>query len=57
MVSKKERRKWRKYLQEQAGFQDLKLRDLIIRELEYEGRMRRKALRMARKRKTTDYIT
>ena len=50
MVSKKQRRKWEKYIREQAWLRDFRLTDLMIKELEYEGRMRRNALRRSRKR-------
>jgi len=54
--SKRERKKWRKLVEEQAEFFDLKLRDLMIKELQHESKMRKQLLRRAKKR-STSYIT
>lgn len=51
MVSKREQKKWRKLVQKQGIILDLQLTDLMIRELRFEGKARRKAMRMAKKRK------
>ena len=55
MVSKREKKRWQKYIQTQATLTDLKLIHLMLKEMEFERRMRDKALRLARKRRT-DYI-
>jgi len=56
MVSKRERRRWLKYIQQQAGLTELKLIVRMLEQIEFEGKMRRKALRMAKKRRVGDYI-
>ena len=56
MVSKKEKKRWQKYIQTQATLTDLKLIHLMLKEMEFERRMRNKALKMAKKRKSSAYI-
>jgi len=51
MVSKRERRRWLKYIQQQAGLTELKLIVRMLEEIEFEGKVRRKAIRMSKKRK------
>ena len=56
MPSKRERRRWLKYVQQEASLTELKLIVRMLEEIEFEGKMRRKAIRMSRKRKVGDYI-
>lgn len=51
MPSKRERRKWLRYIEQQSTLTDLKVIALMLEELAFARRMRNKALRMARKRK------
>ena len=51
MVSKREKKRWQKYIQTQAALTDLKLIALMLKEIEFERRMRNKAIRMSKKRK------
>jgi len=55
MPSKREKRKWRKYVESEAILLDVHVRKLMYDELRFEARMRNKSLRLARKRRT-DYI-
>ena len=50
MVSKRERRRWLKYVQQEASLTELKLIALMLQEIEFERRMRNKAIRLSRKR-------
>jgi len=53
MVSKREQKRWRKYIEQQALLRDFHLTDLMVKELQFDRKMRGKALRMAKKRKLT----
>ena len=56
MVSEKQKKRWNKFLEEHAEVVSLRLSKLLIDEYEFEAKMRRKTLRMARKRNPGDYI-
>ena len=56
MVSKKEKKRWRKYLEQQGSILDLNLASLMVEELKFDQKLRKKALKLARKRRT-DYIS
>jgi len=56
MVSKREKRKWRKYMEQQGIILDLHLASLMVAELKFDQKMRKKALKIARKREVGDYI-
>jgi len=51
MPSKRERRRWLKYVQQEASLTELRLIVRMLQEIEFEGKMRRKAIRMSKKRK------
>ena len=57
LPSKRERRKWKKYVESQAFLLDVHVAKLMYQELLFERRMRRKAIRLSRKHKTRDYIS
>ena len=50
MVSKRERRRWLRYIEQQSTLTDLKVIALMLEELAFARRMRRKAIRLSRKR-------
>lgn len=56
MVSKREKKRWRKYLESETMLLEAHLAKMMYDELKFEARMRNKALRLARKRRT-DYIS
>lgn len=49
MVSKKEKRKWRKYVESQAVLLDVHLAKLMYDELNLDAKVRKKAIRMSKK--------
>jgi len=51
MPSKREKRKWRKYMEQQGIILDLHLASLMVAELKFDQKMRKKALKMAKNRK------
>jgi len=57
MPSKREKKKWRKHAESQAFLLDVHLANLMYEELKFDAKVRKKALKMAKKRKPTDYIT
>ena len=56
MVSKREKKRWRKFMEQQGFILDLHLAKLMYDELRFERRMRNKAIRLSRKRKVGDYV-
>jgi len=52
MVSKREKKRWRKYLETESILLDVHVRKLMYEELKFDAKVRKKALRMAKKRKT-----
>ena len=56
LVSEKQKKRWNKFLEEYAEVVSLRLSKLLIDEYEFEAKMRRKTLRMARKRRLKDYV-
>jgi len=56
MVSKKEKKRWKKYIESQAFILDVHVTQLMYQELLFERKVRRKAVRMSKKRKVGDYI-
>ena len=56
MVSEKQKKRWKRFLEEHEKFMSLRLSKLLIDEYEFEAKMRRKTLRMARKRRLKDYV-
>jgi hypothetical protein len=57
MVSKREKKKWKKYVESQAFILDVHLARLMYEELKFDAKVRKKALKMARKRSPQDYIS
>jgi len=55
MPSKREKKKWRKYLESETMLLEAHLAKMMYEELSFERRMRNKAIRLSRKRRT-DYI-
>jgi len=55
MVSKREKKRWRKYLESESLLLEVHLVKLMYDELKFDAKLRKKALRMAKKRRT-DYI-
>ena len=55
MVSKREKKRWKKYMESQAFILDVHLARLMYQELLFERRARNKAIRLSRKRRI-DYI-
>lgn len=51
MVSKREKRKWRKYLASETMILEAHLTSLMVQELKFDQKLRKKALQMAKKRK------
>lgn len=56
MVSKREKRKWKRYLESEVFLLEAHLAKLMYDELKFDMKMRKKALKMARKREVGDYI-
>ena len=56
LPSKREMKKYRKYVENQAFLFNINLTRLMYQELLFERRARNKALRMAKKRDVGDYI-